>query len=109
MKRFPLVELDARLVRHESRNGHERAVSVDTLGEAQGVRFLCPHHFRLNGGEVGTHSVLVWFAGRGVPDSARPLPRWDMHGSGLADLSISPSIDLGPCDWHGWVTNGVAQ
>jgi hypothetical protein len=81
---------------------------VDTLGEAQGVMFLCPKCFETNGGSVGTHSVLCWFRDRGVPDDVDPRPgRWGTSGTGIADLSLSPSVQLqGGCDWHGWVTNG---
>lgn len=40
---------------------------------------------------------------------------WDATGSSVADLTLSPSIQMrghggceGPvdCDWHGWIRNG---
>jgi len=81
-------------------------VYVDTLAEAQGVRFLCPGCFAKNNGPVGTHCCIVWFAGRGVPDDADPKPgRWQVSGTGYHDLSTTPSI-LIPGDWHGYITNG---
>jgi hypothetical protein len=97
-----LAELDARFVRHEA----DRLPFVDTLAEAQGVWFMCP--------ECQHHYVLCWFRGRGVPDDATPGPgRWDPTGTGLHDLTLSPSVLLpskepGECNWHGWVKNGDA-
>jgi hypothetical protein len=97
-----------------------------SIANAQGIIFLCPKCYAANGGEVGTHSVLVWFRGRGVPDSAepgatykpgenpdypqgRPPARWEATGTGFADLTTKPSIWLkSGCGWHGWITNGEA-
>lgn len=87
-----------------------------TIEHAQGVLFLCPRCFTKNGGPVGTHSVLAWFAGRGVPDDAKPGPgRWIATGTSLGDLTLSPSVDLTkdaagnvvrPEEWHGFIRNG---
>jgi hypothetical protein len=81
-----------------------------TLGEAQGIWFLCPGCFAKNGGPVGTHMTMVSFAGRSVPEDqgsknreGQPS-RWTASGTGYMDLTLSPSIDTG-C-WHGWVKNG---
>ena len=82
------------------------------MAEAQGVIFLCP--------KCGEHYVLLWFKDRGVPDELKPGPgRWTPIGSGIADLSLSPSVDLsknedgspatGGCKWHGWVKDGEAS
>ncbi len=91
---------------------------VDTLAEAQGVLFLCPKCFVENGGARGTHSVLCWFANRGVLDSEEPGPgRWTAVGTGIADLTLNGSAPdgsgsrsvllTGPgCGWHGYITNG---
>lgn len=88
------------------------------VAKVHGVMFLCPKCFTANGGAVGTHSVICWFRGRGVPDTEAPLPgRWAVAGTGLQDLSLSPSILLtgdtkcGPVNgdvsgWHGFITNG---
>ena len=88
---------------------------VDTLAEAQGVMFLCPKCYQTNGGDIGTHMVMVFFADRGVPADAKPGPgRWQVSGTSIDDLTLSPSINLdcGPeprgCCWHGWVKNGDA-
>lgn len=98
-----LANLDASFVHLESPDGAFREVS--TIGEANGVLFDCP--------KCGRHSVLCWSRSRGVPDGIEPGPgRWEMTGSGLDDLTLSPSIDLSRngsgCGWHGWVKNGDA-
>jgi hypothetical protein len=109
-------------------------MKVDTVPEANGVRFDCP----LGHG----HSVLVFFAAHPgtaplAPPDMRPTPRWAVSGRTLADLTLSPSVNLdvphegcaecgeprSPCPlhpgagrkseppgcrWHGWVKNGEA-
>jgi len=102
-----LTDLDAKFLKVES----ERSYRTDaTMAEAQGVLLLCPICFVKNGGEVGTHSVVCWFRNKGVPDSMSPGPgRWDVSGTGIADLTLSPSVFLsgaGGCQWHGWIKNG---
>lgn len=80
---------------------------------ADGVEFLCPKCFADNGGPKGTHMVWVFFRHGNAPDSVmtkndkgQPV-RWEAHGTGLDDLTLSPSIlILGGCAWHGFVTNG---
>lgn len=85
------------------------------LAKAHGVQFLCPKCFLANGGEVGTHSVMCYFAGRGVPDDVQPGPgRWNPSGSGLDDLTFVPpgstSVLLtSGCHWHGFIVNGDAS
>jgi hypothetical protein len=82
---------------------------TDDFSEAQGIIFACPHHYQKNGGLIGTHSILVWFEGRGAPADYTPLPRWTANGTGFDDLTITPSIDLTrgePDEWHGFITNG---
>jgi hypothetical protein len=89
-------------------------VPVERLEDAQGIMFLCPVCFQKNGGNVGTHSVDVTFRDRGATDEqgshnneGKPS-RWEVSGSGFADLTTNPSIHLaGPgCGWHGWIKNG---
>lgn len=89
---------------------------VAALAEADHIMFLCPLCFAKNGGAVGTHSVMVTFAGRNVPDEAgsrgadgKPT-RWTVSGTGLDDLVLTPSIALNQssppeqgCHWHGFV------
>jgi hypothetical protein len=95
-------------------------VEVATLAEADGVEFLCPLCFAKNKGKVGTHVVICWFVGK-VPDDADPGPgRWTPEGTGIDDLTLSPSVNLDihtpeyykehpkACRWHGWVKNGDA-
>lgn len=78
--------------------------------QAQGVLFLCPRCFEKNGGEVGTHSIMCWFAGRGVPDAEFPKPgRWQVSGTGFDDLTLTPSVNLpgkDGCQWHGFIQRG---
>lgn len=99
----------------EDRTGPiEYSLTVATLESAQGVRFLCPVCFQKNGGPAGTHGVEVAFEGRGVEPhqgsqaaSGQPS-RWAVAGTGLDDLTLTPSIDLGGvgCGWHGFVRAG---
>lgn len=92
------------------------SIPVATLAEADGIRFLCPKAYNENGGPERTHSVEVWFEGSPVPHtrglSSNGAPaRWRASGSGLDDLTLTPSIlevDGGFCGWHGFVTNGDA-
>lgn len=87
--------------------------NVETLAEADCVFFLCPLCFQNNSGSVGTHSIKIDFRGRNTPDEdcmhnneGTPV-RWEVSGTGLADLTMAPSIlILGGCNWHGWVQNG---
>lgn len=79
---------------------------VQMLEEADGVMFLCPGHFKRNNGARGTHSVICWFRGRGIPETLTPGPgRWQASGT-LETLTLVPSVDLGTGDWHGHITNG---
>lgn len=94
---------------------------VQTVAEADHIMFLCPICFAKNGGAKGTHSVMVSFAGRDVPDEAgtrdsegKPS-RWNVSGTSLDDLVLTPSILLDKsqepergCHWHGFVgSNGI--
>lgn len=93
--------------------GHRWFQTGVALSEADGVQFLCPKCFAANGGKVGTHSVICWFAGR-VDGELDPKPgRWNPSGTGLDDLTFVPpgavSVQLiGGCNWHGFVSNGSA-
>lgn len=74
---------------------------TDELAKADGVTFLCP--------KGCSHYVGVWFSGRGATPAEEPGPaRWSVSGTSLADMTLSPSINLtGPgCGWHGFVTGG---
>lgn len=105
-----LTDLEAEFCRSVA-NGLRR---VDTFAEAQGIIFLCPGCLQKKGSTIGVHSVLIWFDGRGVPPEERPAPRWQASGTGLADLTINPSVDVTaggkyPEEWHGWIRNGEIQ
>jgi hypothetical protein len=106
-----LVQLEAHLLRRDPKDGREQHVQVDALAQAQGVWFLCPKCFTANGGAAGTHMVLCWFRDRGVPAEVTPGPaRWVVTGTGLDDLTLSPSIQLlGACKWHGFIVAGAVQ
>lgn len=92
---------------------------VGSVAEAHGVRFLCPKSYAKNGGEKGTHSCYIFFAGSPYAgrNSDGQEVRWQVvGGSTIDDLALSPSIqeqDEGmppehQCNWHGFVgSNGV--
>lgn len=122
-----LADLDPLLIRHELRPcfagapgcstvsphlEHEYYVDVETIAEADGIRFLCPKCFTTNGGPRGTHSVICWRPR--VAAHITPGPgRWEFEGSGLADLTLvagSSSILLhGGCNAHFWIRAGEIQ
>ena len=101
-----LANLEATLIKATGPQSFQCGVN---MAEAQGVMFLCPTCYKKNGGSVGTHSVIVWWKDPGALLDGNPT--WNMTGTGLDNLSLSPSIDLtkspGGC-WHGFVTNGEA-
>jgi hypothetical protein len=83
---------------------------VTTLAEADGIWFLCPKCFIVNGGDVGTHMVMVGFRDRCPPGSYTQNKdgqdtRWAViGGSGMDDLQLTPSISIEACcGWHGFV------
>lgn len=109
-----LTDLAPHFLRYERRDGQVYFCDVPTIGEAQGVMFLCPGCFAKNGGPVGTHAIICWSRSRGVPDDATPTGRWRLDGSGVADLTLNADppaaarsvLLLGGCKWHGFVTRG---
>lgn len=101
-----LNHLEPQFIRYTGPGRHQ---DVGALYEAHGIIFLCPSCFAKNGGPIGTHSIMVWFKNKGVPDVETPGPgRWAVvSGTGVANLSLAPSIQLSTgCLWHGNVTNG---
>ena len=104
-----LAELEGGFIRvGAGEPGHYSIGHTDSIANAQGVEFLCPGCYAKNGGPRGTHMVICWFSGRGVPDDAVPLPgRWGVSGTGIGDLTLAPSVDVGSdhC-WHGFIQNG---
>ena len=90
---------------------HHRQL-VETLAEADGVKFLCPKCFAENGGAVGVHSIICWSPE--VPQDTFPTPgRWSMQGASLTDLTLvaGPSSVLltGGCQAHFFVRNGQIE
>jgi|GEM_PF-1959475 len=118
-----LRELDGQFIAYRMESKEEMAARgvaipvdyfqrVDSFAEAHGIHFLCPKAFAKNGGPVGTHRVQVYFAGSPVPqhlgkNKDGQTVRWNASGSGLDDLSLSPSIQEQDdvCGWHGFVGN----
>lgn len=109
-------------------NGETRSYrrQGNDIAGAQGVLFQCPKCAAgkpvADDGEgvQGAHYVRVCFAnphGAPVaPPSFDKNPRWQMSGSCIDDLTLTPSVNLdvpenGPdaCKWHGFVTNGDAS
>ena len=104
-----LTTLEAHFVRTD--DGGRTITTVDSIGDAHGVMFLCPKCFIENKGPIGTHSVLCWCPS--VPLEIPPGPgRWAFAGTGIDDLTLvagSSSILLkSGCAWHGFVRNGDA-
>jgi hypothetical protein len=86
--------------------------TVDSLEAAQGVQMLCPRCFHEKGGAVGCHSLLLWFAGRGVRDEEIPGPgRWTPVGTGVGDLTFTnpggPFSVMLNGHLHGFIENGT--
>lgn len=101
-----LRDLDPKLVRLavDDEDGATYLKRVDTLPEAHAVKFLCPGCFAAAGGSQGVHVITIYFSGRTAQDG------WRMSGSGLDDLTLSPSIYMQRgCGWHGFVRNGAIE
>lgn len=110
-----LTELEPKFLKRESDTLFHM---VDTLGEADGLRFLCPVCWKANKGPVGTHGIMCWSPS--VPLTTPPVPgRWSMVGTGFHDLSLvagSSSILIHASErekakgilehWHGHITDG---
>jgi hypothetical protein len=88
---------------------------VDTLGDSDGLQFLCPCCYIHNSGPIGTHRIAVYFAARGAPphiglNSEGKTTRWEVMGNDFLDLTLSPSIHVKKgCGWHGWIEHGVVK
>lgn len=85
------------------------------IERAQGLFLWCPCRY----GTDDCHGLLVPFANPrnapALPNDHGPVardgrhPRWTMTGTGLHDLTLTPSIAVGgsPECWHGYITNGA--
>lgn len=109
---------DAKFMTETTAKGHRYC---DTLDGADGLWLWCPcgygkPEYPLEGARP--HGVIVSFAN---PRGCTPAPaeagsrsraggpsRWTIaRGSRLADLTLTPSVDIGnPSCWHGYLTNG---
>lgn len=94
-----LIDLEPQFRTFIKQDGKVFLGKPQTLAEAQGITFDCP---RCKSG----HWIGIWFADKGAPEEAEPLPRWKVSGTGYDDLTVSPSVDAGPDCWHGFITNG---
>jgi hypothetical protein len=96
-----------------------------SINGAQGLFLYSPCGY----GERGTHALVIPFENprnaQPVPSTFVPSPRWGMSGTGLHDLTLSPSINCavgkacpelnlkaGECKpgrmcWHGFIQNGI--
>jgi hypothetical protein len=112
---------EAEFQKNTTAKGHE---GTDSLEGADGIFLWCPcgygkPGFPLDGARP--HGLIVSFANpRGCPPappdagsrSAGGGPsRWTIvSGTGLSDLTLSPSVDVGSktskC-WHGFIQNGI--
>lgn len=108
---------EARFLRTNADGGHH---FLDDLDGADGLFLWCPCgynklEFPLDGPRP--HGIIVSFKN---PINAAEAPlnggsqsrdgspsRWIVEGTGLTDLTLRPSIDVGaPSCWHGFITSG---
>jgi len=103
-----LTDLDPRWMRFSESTWFEDGDGTLTINTAHGIAFLCPRCFQKNGGAVGTETILCWFRDRGVPADEIPGPgRWSPAGTGFADLTLTPSVNVSNEHWHGFITGGA--
>jgi|SRR5581483_523604 len=105
-----LIDLEPRLFRLADINGDSASLErVDSLAEAQGIRFVCPKCFVSNNGPIGTHYIICLFRDKGIPNNImQTIARWFVSGKDFSDLTLTPSILLPDnCMWHGFITNGM--
>lgn len=87
-------------------------VPVETLSEAHGISFQCPHCFER--GE--DHEIVRWSQALDAPDFASPSGRWKISGTSFNDLSMYVETEEKPwlrltldCSWNGKVVDGFAH
>jgi len=124
---------EAEFIGHISEDGRSYRRQGGEIEGAQAVFLYGPCGF---GRTDGTHGLIVPFKNPRnappVPAAFEPTPRWEMSGSGLEDLSLTPSINCtvdppehraareaaglkaGECApgrqcWHGYITNGEVR
>jgi hypothetical protein len=96
-------------------SGHSR--HGPEIDGAQGLILYCPCAY----GTDKAHGLQIPFSNpRNAPTcppnhepwsrSMKTHPRWTMSGTGLDDLTLTPSVAVGePECWHGYIENGVVR
>lgn len=104
LKRTSLNALNPMYLKFTSQPGVLRALRVgESLEEAQGLNFNCPHC------EKG---ITLLFDLDSVPPKASPAGRYNPFGDGaeampkLSNLTIVGRVRAPYCTWTGWVTKG---
>ena len=104
-------ELDGQLLALEDDNTFRH---VDTVAEADGIRFLCPKCFQENNGPIGTHSIVIFFSKCPKAQQLMGHSGWNAAGRDLSDLTFtgpgaaSVLLKTG-CKYHGFIKNGTAS
>lgn len=105
---------EARFIKDSTAQGHRRQGALEG---ADGIFLWCPCAYP---DDQRAHGLIISFAN---PQGAPPAPndagscdrdgvpkRWTMTGTGLKDLTLSPSVDVGnPSCWHGFIVNGEVR
>jgi hypothetical protein len=100
-----LTDLDPQFLQVETPGDRTVFRHVDSLEEADGIRFLCPLCFKNSGKREGVHGVMCFKPG--VKGVVTGPGRWTMAGTDYSDLTLSPSVLLlSGCGWHGFITSG---
>jgi len=99
-----LVDLEPQLVRlNDPEDKHSLFGDASQLADAHGLMFFCPRCVATK-----AHYVLCWRPE--VPLHHAPGPgRWTLGGTGLADLTLSPSVVVNACGAHFFVRNGAIE
>lgn len=104
-----LTELEPEFIKRGRNEENQETYSPVSIGEADGLFFLCPKCFSINKGNVGTHAMICWKPH--VPQDVSPSPgRWNLVGTGYHDLTLvagrsSVKVEAG-CRAHFHITNG---
>jgi hypothetical protein len=101
---------DAVFFRYITIDGKEGTEEVDELMDAQGVFFWCPcgfgkPEFPLDGARPHAHRIPFRNPVFPTPVPDGVDPKWTVSGTGLHDLTLTPSILSKSC-WHGFITRG---
>lgn len=102
-----LTDLEARFIRLGDRHpeGGRPIETVAAMADAHAVGFSCPACH----GSARAHEIMIAFEGR-LTKADGLGNTWLAAGSSLADLTLSPSIQVRhpvSCSWHGFVRYGA--